>query len=213
MKVVFAHNVYNRLKTLKETILVEKNIFPDASISVACNDMFINIFQEITNFSIVLFDEKPHKIGCVNGCILSIKKLLDTDFDVLIFSHDDVSINTEQLDVLMKNINYIESGEYDVICRKPIGWEKYYMMEVFYMSKKTALMLFENIDILKSEKEIPLDFRRSVSPEVWLYNLISNKNLNILEIEYINKLEIYNEQLKNQMGFNHKNAGLRGWND
>ena len=73
MKVVFAHNVYDRLKTLKDTIIIEKEFFPDANISVAQNGKRINIFQDINNFSVIYFNETPHKIGCVNGCIISIK--------------------------------------------------------------------------------------------------------------------------------------------
>ena len=98
--IVFAHNVYNRLKTLKDTILVEKKYFPNSNISVACNDVFINIFYDITNFSVIRFNEREHKIGCVNGCISSIKQLLNQVFDVLIFSHDDVRINERYINIL-----------------------------------------------------------------------------------------------------------------
>jgi hypothetical protein len=115
MNIVFAHNVYDRLKTLNYTILTEKSIFPDAHVSVACNGTFVNIFKDVTNFSVIGFDEKPHKIGCVNGCILSIQQLLNVDFDVLIFSHDDVYINKIYLDVFYKNIDDILNKKYDII--------------------------------------------------------------------------------------------------
>ena len=153
MKIAFAHNVYNRLKTLKDTILIEKKYYPDAYVSVACNDVFVNIFQEITNFSATTFNEKPHKIGCVNGCILSIKQLLNTDFDVLVFSHDDVRINENYLHVVQGHINDIASGRYDIICRMPEDYgDNYYMMEIFYLSKKAAIELFSNLSPIKNEE-------------------------------------------------------------
>ena len=50
------------------------------------------------------------------------------------------------------------------------------------------------------------------SPEVWLNKLISNNNLKVNEIEF-HIDENYNNNLMNQMGFYHKNAGIRGWRD
>lgn len=222
MKIVFAHNVYNRLKTLKDTILIEKKIFPDAHISVAENDSFINIFQDITNFSVIHFNEREHKIGCVNGCILSIKQLLSTEFDVLVFSHDDVRINEKYLDVVQGHINDIVSGRYDIICRMPEEYgDNYYMMEVFFLSKKAAVEMFSNLNTLKNENEIPRDFITSISPEVWTYNLFKNSGLKINEIRFpikIRNLEEskkrnYNLVLGENLGFHHLNAGHRGWID
>ena len=51
MKVVFAHNVYNRYHTLKNTIDVERKFFPDSKISVAYNDVFVNLFSDYKNIS------------------------------------------------------------------------------------------------------------------------------------------------------------------
>jgi len=222
MKIVFAHNVYNRLKTLKDTILIEKKIFPDAHISVAYNDVFINMFQDITNFSAVHFNEKEHKIGCVNGCILSIKQLLKIDFDVLIFSHDDVRINENYIETVQGHINDIISGRYDIICRLPEEYgDDYYMMEVFYLSKKAAIKMFSNLLPLKNEYEIPKDILNSISPEVWTYNLFTKSELKINEIRFPLKIRTvkeskkrdYNVVLAKNLGYYHLNAGRRGWTD
>lgn len=217
MKIVFAHNVYNRLKTLRDTIFIEKKIFPEAEVCVAYNDVFINIFYDVTNFSVVKFNEKTHKIGCVNGCILSIQQLLAADFEVLVFSHDDVRINEYYIDVVNSNIEDIVTGKYDIICRKPDNVElgdEYYMMEVFYISKNAAIKLFSDIKIFNDEKNISSDKRGSISPEVWLYNIFKNNNLKIKEMIFKNDSDSnYNDLLGQQMGFYHLNIGKRGWKD
>jgi hypothetical protein len=88
------------------------------------------------------------------------------------------------------------------------------MMEVFYASKSTVIELFSNLKTLKSEYEIPVDKRNCISPEVWLFNLIKNKDLKINEIPFENNtLYSYNGLLGQQMGYFHKNAGFRGWTD
>ena len=215
MKVVFAHNVYNRLKTLKETILIEKNVFPESHISVACNDVFVNIFQEINKISVVSFNEKTHKIGCVNGLILSVQNLLNQDFDILIFSHDDVRINMEYLDVVKAHINDIITNKFDIICRKPIeNWgNNYYLMEVIYMSKKAAVDVFSELKPLSNENQISKDIKDSISPEVYLFELLNNKNLKINEVKYNHETSTYNDVLSKSMGYVHLNAGYRGWKD
>lgn len=218
MKIVFAHNVYNRFQTLKNTISAERNHFPDSKIAVAHNDTFKNIFTEFNDIQFIEFGEKPHKIGCVNGCILSIQQLMNTDFDVLIFSHDDVSIIN--INVVNKHIEDIISGKYDVICRKPLSYNGlteifggYYMMETVYFSKNAVLKLFTDIKTLKDENEIPTPISGgSISPEVWFYKLINNKELKINEIRFDIHAN-YNDNLSQQMGYFHKNIGLRGWND
>jgi hypothetical protein len=222
MKIVFTHNVYNRFKTLKDTILIEKKYYPNAIISVAYNDKFINIFQEISNFSIIEFGEKSHKIGCINGCILSIKEILNTDFDVIVFSHDDVRINENFIKTVQGHINDIITGRYDIICRMPEEWgDNYYMMEVFYLSKKAAMKLFSKIEPLKDENLIPKDLNGSISPEVWLYNLFNNSDLKINEIRFPLKIRNaqeaikrnYNKVLAENLGYHHLNTGKRGWTD
>jgi hypothetical protein len=215
MKIVFAHNVYNRFLTLKDTVQIEKKLFPDSKVSVAYNGDFVNVFGEFNDINFVKFNEKPHKIGCVNGCILSIQQLLKEDFDVLIFSHDDVSIVQTHIDVVNKHINSIISGDFDVVCRTPQVkvWGGYYMMEVFYISKKAAIDVFSNLSTLKNEHDIPLDVWGKIAPETWLHNVLNGRGLKINVIEYELRLDTYNDQLIKLMGFYHKNAGLRGWKD
>jgi len=213
MKIVFAHNVYNRYATLKNTIEIENNLFPDSKISVAHNgDEFI----KMSDVKIVNFNEKPHKIGCVNGCILSIQQLLNDEFSVLIFSHDDVFINANYIKTVTRHIEDINNGVYDIICRKPsCGYgDNYYMMEIIYFSKFAAVEIFREIRTFDNENSLPCDIRDKISPEVWLYNIFNNKNLKIKIIEFEpNNISTYNEQLNEQMGFTHKNAGIRGWTD
>lgn len=219
MNIVFAHNVYDRMYTLRDTILIEKQYFPEASVSVACNNTFVNIFQGINKFSVVHFNEREHKIGCVNGCILSIKQLLNIDFDVLIFSHDDVFINRYYFNVVEKHIKSIVDGEYDLICRKPLKYNGsveiyggYYIMEAFFMSKNAVIKVFTNAKTLNSDNDIPRLFN-SPAPEVWFYDLVSNKELKINEIRYLHETNTYNKILGETIGFCHKNAGRRGWKD
>jgi hypothetical protein len=211
MKLGFAHNVNVRMKTLKDTILVEKSIFPDANISIAYNDIFSNIFEDISNFQSIKFNEKEHKIGCVDGCILSIKQLLNTDSDIIIFSHDDVRINKEYLSIFNFQIEEMINNNYDIICRKAENFGDYYMMECFFIKKETAIKLFSNLETLKNENEIPVDYRGSYSPEVWLFNLFNNKDLKIKEIKHVNELNNYNLTLGAQLGMQHIKAGERGW--
>lgn len=214
MKIVFAHNVYDRYKTLKNTIIIEKSLFPEAKISVAHNTERPDIFSDISNISFIKFNEKSHKIGCVNGCIHSIKNLLKEDFDVLIFSHDDVRINKNKIDTLQSHINDIISRKYDAIFRNPIEYGKrYYMMEVFLMSKKAVIEVFQNLLPLKYESEIQLDIKNSISPEVWLYDIVSKHNLKINIIEYKLSNVDYNKTLESTFGYNHLNAGYRGWKE
>lgn len=217
MNIVFAHNVYNRFITLRNTILIEKKYFPDSNVSVAYNGDFINIFYKINDICFKKFNEKTHKIGCVNGCIISIQNLLDKDFDVLIFSHDDVYINESNVAIVKENIDDIVNNKYDIICRKPDNKElghKYYMMEVFFISKKAVIDIFNNANKFSDENKIPRDNRGSISPEVWLFEQFNNKNYKIDERIFYNVTDDdYNTQLGKQMGYYHKNIGIRGWTD
>jgi len=221
MKIAFAHNVYDRFKTLKNTIEIEKKYFPDAPISIAYNNTYVDIFKDITNFSAISFNQKTHKIGCTNGCILSIKQLLDVDFDVLIFSHDDIFIYEPKIDVVHKHIESIVNGEFDVICRKPIRLvnsidtiQGYCMMDVFYASKNAITKLFMDVKVFEKESDIPsANYVNSIAPEVWFYNLINNKGLKINEIGYDSFNPEYNDQFSKQMGYYHKNNLIRGWKD
>jgi len=215
MNIGFAHNVHKRLQILKETILIEKELFPECYTSVAYNDLFINIFNEINNVEFTKFNDNTHKIGCTNGSVLSVKPLLDKPVDIIIFSHDDVKINKDYLSVLMNHIDNILNKNYDIVCRNPKNFygSNYYMMVALIMSKEAAIKIFEKQETITKEEDLPRDFFTSLSPEVWLFNIINDKNLNIKVIPYENKNDDheYNKNLGEAMGYYHINAGKRGW--
>lgn len=216
MKIAFCHNIYDRVKTLGHTISIEKELFSDIIISVAYNNKIIEN-EIINNKNInksVYFEQESHKIGCVNGLILSIQQILDQDFDIVIFSHDDVYINKYYNDVFNKNISDIYLGNYDVICRSPEKLGNYIMMESIFFSKKTVLKLFNNIKTLSNENEIDRDIRGSLSPEVWLSNLINKyDDLNKKIIKYNHEDPEYNKILGETLSFFHRNIGMRGWQE
>jgi hypothetical protein len=160
-----------------------------------------------------------HKIGCANGCIATIQAALKHDPDVIIFSHDDVSINAEYLPILRANILAIKNGETDVLIRKTpdhsvIGG-KYYMMEAFLLSKKAGINCFRHLHLFEDENQIAKDIKGSVSPEVFLYNAVNIEGINIRALDFNNAapIEKYNDLLGETIGFHHKNIGYRGWND
>jgi hypothetical protein len=212
MKIAFAHNVYDRFKTLKETIDIEKKYFPNSKHYISCNSYENDIFfSQFNNLKFKYFLETPeHKIGCVNGFLLSCNMALDDDFDILVFSHDDVRLTLNHLNVAMSNINAVFNNEYNMIYRNPtwIGPD-YAMMEVVIMNRTIAEILFSKIKLLTDESEIGCWGNvKSISPEFWFYNKIKNINLSKKVIKYSN-----DNELPQQMGFQHLNIGLRGWKD
>lgn len=210
MKVAFAHNVFDRFKTLKETISAERQFFPESQVSVACNSYVNNLFlAEQENIDMKYFLSTPqHKIGCVNGLMLSCNMALEKDFDVLIFSHDDVRLVSKHLDVIKNHIDNVFFGKYDMVYRNPHWIDiDYAMMEVVFMNRKAAEALFSNIVLLKNESEIGY-YGGSISPESWFYERIKKTNLITNVIKYNNDKEIVF-----QMGYKHLNVGLRGWTD
>lgn len=219
MRIVFAHNVYNRFKTLEYTVRTEKLMFPDSHSVIAYNVESPNEILKFDKVELIKFNGVTHKIGCTNGCITAIKGALAYEPDVIVFSHDDVMLNPTQHAIasFMENINHIVSGIYDVICRKPLPTtafgDKYYLMECFFISKKAAEETFGTLDEYRREEDISRDARGSISPEVFMYETLNNKNLKILEKTYIHTLDNYNNTLSDLMGFIHKNAGDRGWID
>ena len=216
MKISFAHNVHNRHKTLKETILIERKFFPNSNVYVAynTNDFNLDYFDDLDNIDFTFYHGEKHKIGCVNGCITSIKKTLFDNSDLVVFSHDDVMINVNAYNVFMDNVFKIYNGDYDIICRRPNTYgNEYLMMEGFFLSKESAKKIFLPLNIMNDESEILKDMRNSPSPEVWLYWILNSKEFNINIIDYDHHINNYNEILAQNLGFYHKNAGLRGWND
>jgi hypothetical protein len=218
MKIVFAHNVHIRFQTLYDTIKIEKRLFPESQSVVGYNvispDGALATFPNVESLP---FPGVTHKIGCTNGCIATIQAALHYNPDVIVFSHDDVMLNPEKLEVFKEKLEMITSGEYDVICRRPLPVDtygkEYYLMEAFLLSKKAAEVVFSNLQFYPNEDQIPTDARGSISPEVFLYQALNNKGLKIKEEGYIHTLDGYNETLSNTLGFIHKNAGSRGWTD
>lgn len=213
MKISFAHNVQNRFRTLHETIEKERIFFPDAPIYVGYNDSTFKLryFEDLKNIKFIQFRGAGHKIGCVNGCIIAIKESLKDDSDFVVFSHDDVKIG--HIEVFKKNLDKVKNG-LDVVCRKPHSYgDNYYMMEGFFMNKNAAKKIFQNKHIFTSDKQLPKDLRGSASPEVWLHDVIVGSDVKVECTEYKHSLNNYNKVLSELLGFNHKNAGIRGWTD
>lgn len=216
MKIAFAHNVQNRHKTLRETIEIERKYFPKSLIYVAYNEKEFNLnyFNDLDNIKFIYYNGDGHKIGCVNGCITSINEALKDDNEIIVFSHDDVKINFKYFNVFQENIKKIKNSEINIICRKPHSYgDNYYMMEGFFIDKITAKNIFLNQNLYIIDDELPKDVRNSPSPEVWLYYLMMDKNISVKSIEYKHSINNYNEILGKNLGFYHKNAGKRGWND
>lgn len=211
MKIVFCHNVYVRHEMLRKTIEIEKRLFPDSISIVAYNDTKPPVIDGV---EYIYFSGITHKIGCTNGCITSIKAALKYNPDVIVFSHDDVFINEDNLDIVINRLKEIVNGNYDVICRMPgnsLYGNDYFLMECFYLSPKAAKLCFENTSVYDDENKIPRDIRGSISPEVFLFNILQNNDLKYKIYEYEHKLEGYNDTLQSLMGFHHFNAGQRGW--
>ena len=216
MKLAFCHNVYDRVRTLNNTISIEKELFPDSIISVAYNNKIIknDIINNKNINKYVYFEQQPHKIGCVNGFILSIQQILNEDVDVIIFSHDDVYINRDYIDVFNNNINDIYLGNYDIICRSPDGFGNYIMMETLFLRKHATISLIKILEIFLDENNIDKDHRQSISPEVWLFKILTNNpEYNIKFLKYVQEDHNYNDILGSLLGTYHKNIGLRGWQE
>lgn len=214
IKIAFIHNVYDRYRTLLDTILIEKKYFPNSDVYVLHNrtDINIDLYKDISNIYFNYFKDEAHKIGCTNGCIIGFKEAIKKDYDVIIFSHDDVFINVDYIDIVKDNIEKIINGV-DFICRNPKNWgDNYYMMEVFYLNGIYAKNLFKDLKPLTNETELPKDYRGSYSPEVFLFDTLKNNNNNIVYI-YTQGDSDYNELLGSLMGYHHKNIGKRAWKD
>ena len=220
MKVAFAHNVHDRFKTLTETINAERKFFPESDVFVAANSYVNDIaFHQQKNMTLKYFLETPqHKIGCTNGMMITCNMALEKEFDVLIFSHDDVRLKPEYFDVVMNHINSVFNNEYDIVYRNP-GWlgDDIAMMEIVYMNRKAVETLFSNIVLLKDESEIGYYVcgkTNSISPEFWFYNRVKNTNLNSRVIKFgVDNGERDDEEICRDMGYFHINNGIRGWKD
>ena len=214
MNIVFTHNVQNRHQTLMETIKTESTLFPNANIVVAYNDKNFNLdfFNDVSNIEFIYFVGEGHKVGCVNGCITAINNSLKYNSDVIIFSHDDVKINNGKINIFQQNVEDIYSNKSDIICRQPEWINNYLMMEGFFINKESARKMFEVEILHETEKTLPVDDRQSPSPEVWLDDLVKKCGIKSKIVKY-NNADDYNGILGENLGFYHKNAGIRGWKD
>lgn len=219
MKLAFIHNVYNRYKTLEYNISLHSKYFPDADTYIMYN---LKSYEDTTlysnpNIKSKYFPNIEHKLGCVNGFILGVKETLHKEYDVIIFSHDDVYINEFYIDIVHNNIKLIHSHPYNFIGRRPkingsynTFGKNYLMMESIYLNGNYVKEVFPKIKPLFSGEQIKKDKRNSISPECHLYFLFGE---NGLIIDYEHKLEDYNDRLGENLGFYHENAGKRGWID
>lgn len=217
MEISFAHNVYDRAQSLRNTIAIERSYFPEAKIYVAYNNKAIEkeLFA-IPDVKYFYFPESTHKIGCTNGAIHSIKMALETMPDVIIFSHDDVYIS--DINVVREHIENIKKG-YDFIGRSPqnlpdIGTD-YIMMEAMFFSYVGARNIYHDMQPFTNEQEINKDLRGSISPEAHMYEIVSEHIPfeTTLKIPYHHENVNYNFVLEKVLGFHHKNAGQRGWKE
>ena len=219
IRLAFVHNVYNRYKTLEYNINLHTKYFPKADTYVMYNleSYEDTILYSNQNIKSKYFPNTEHKLGCMNGFILGVKETLYKEYDVVIFSHDDVYINEPYIDVIQNNIKLINSHPYNFIARRPVidesydtYGENYLMMEVIYLNGNYVKDISPQLNPLISNAEMKRDNRNSLSPESHLYSLLNTEGL---IIDYDHKLEGYNEILGETLGFYHKNIGIRGWND
>jgi hypothetical protein len=198
-------------------------LYPDSICVVGYNDQSPeSFFVGYENIEFVKFPGITHKIGCTNGFIATVKAAIKYSPDVIVFSHDDVSISSRE--VFEQNIDLINNTDkellffpYDVICRKPMPEElygdQYYMMEAVFMRLDAAESMIKNLEYYDREENLPRDVRGSLSPEKFLWILFQTNRLMIKEKRYTHQLEDYNKTLTDTMGFTHKNVGERGWTD
>jgi hypothetical protein len=163
------------------------------------------------------FPNTSHKLGCMNAFVLGVKETLHKEYDVIIFSHDDVYINESYIGVIQNNIKLTQSHPYNFIGRRPVVkgnydtyGKSYIMMEVIYLNGNYVKKVFSKLNPLVSEEEIKRDKNNSPSPESHLYSLLDKEGL---IINYDHKLENYNKTLGEVLGFYHKNLGERGWTE
>jgi len=193
----FAHNVIDKaknIKQLKDTIAKNREFFPDAPAYIAffSNDKEYKLdLSSLENVKTRYGGPNTgHKAGCFNGMFTAMHLAFDDskDGDIVIFSHEDVSI--QRIDLLQPYLKKLQDGAYSIIVRKP-AW----IDESTYIMFDTLLIrigddtrgMFNSMQWLNNEKELPF-FGSSYCPEMnfgkYLYKRLFIKPGAILEIPY-----------------------------
>ena len=217
MELIFAHNVHKRYKPLFHTIETSHKYFPNSKVCVAGDG---DDFSHINNDKIKFEKYGPtqgHKVGCVNSPIHSLKMCLEYDFDVVSFSHDDVSIGN--IDMVKRDLQMIESG-YDFIGRRHIGQRnhtdgyyanKYIMIENYYMTRRMVESVFKDVELFPiNENLLPKDaFSYGNSPSCELKFgeiLLHEKHIEDYKY-YFYDFEHNYPNKENEMGWIHTSEG------
>lgn len=221
MKIFFAHNSHNRPKTLKNTVKIEKDFFPDSEcfLSLTENggiDQFY--FSDLMNTKTFKTFGNTWQLGCVNSFYSLISKICENEEDgIIIFSHDDVFL--KDYNVVIQNINKMITENISFIVRKPREFfgDNYYMMEVVYLRLSHVKEFFTpfNNSLFHHESMITKDVNNTISAESWLHTKLVNAK-NGLVIEYTHHgstNEEINENLNENLGYEHINLGKNGWQE
>jgi len=221
MNIIFAHNSHNRPNTLKKTIEVEKTYFPNSEyyISITENgNISESDFNDIENLKIIKTFGNTWQLGCVNCFYSVLSKISEEHSDgIIIFSHDDVYM--KNYDVVEKTITKMLNDDISFIVRRPQAFfgENYFMMEVVYLRLSHVKEFFTpfNCGLLLTENEITKDINGAISAEAWLYSKINNaKNGVVIDYQHNgNTYEGINNNLINNLGYEHINLGLNGWKE
>lgn len=221
MKVFFAHNSHNRPKTLINTVNIEKKYFSESEffLSVTKNGTITNeVIGSIEKVTILPTDGNTWQLGCVNCFYSSVSKICENyDDGIIIFSHDDVYL--KNYDIVRGNIDVMIKNDLSYIVRRPDNFYggNYFMMEALYLNIKHVKKVFtpHSSFLINSESLIPKDIRNYHSAEVWLYEKLSGLQ-NGLIIDYLhfnNTLENINNNLTENLGYEHINLGQNGWKE
>lgn len=214
MKIAFAHNVWNRIKTLKNTVGIEKSFFPDSTHSIAYN--FEKLDQarmaDYSDVDWVYFGKNQgHKLGCLNGMIHALESAIKHEPDVIIFSHDDVYVNNiEHLNARLKTIDM-----YDFIGRSFVGKRtnegalNYVMLESFIITASAAQNVLNKIDRnLSREADLKKDAMGSHSPEMNFGSAVFDS----IPSDRLQLFPYYRREQPNELGFHHIER-KRGWRE
>jgi hypothetical protein len=221
MKIIFAHNSHNRPKTLKKSIEIEKTYFPESEYYVSITEnggIDESFFSDLENLKIIKTFGVGWQLGCVN-CFYSVvsKACEEHDDGIIIFSHDDVYL--KNYNVVKKTIKKMIDEDISFIVRQPKTFfgKNYYMMEVVYLRISHIRKNFTPFsDSLLSDSDlITKDINNVTSAEAWLHSKISDsKNGLIITYKHHgNTVELINQHLTDNLGYEHFNFGKHAWEE